>query len=387
MEDMEEEEKPFMCGICEDVFISMRSLEKHVNVHLGKTLPRGERKKRAKKGSRPKVTKMFECHECGKEYKTNVKLLLHLTSHTGLKPYGCDMCDARFSVLIEMNKHKMSHTGEKPYKCNYCPAAFLLRSDLERHDMAHTGNKPFKCTLCDYQCVRKPLLEYHMNTHTGETPYKCDFYGCGAEYANPATLKKHKLKHGPPVLKTCKVCKEKFPDMTTLKRHMEIHPGNRPVPCNQCDKIFYTESTLKRHLHVHMYKPENKNAVIKRTRNGGVKKAASTKPVVIPQKRPTSEYQVLPQNLSQNLSAAVENGVHGSLAASWTINAEQANRINAEANRINAEANRINAEQVNRQQQHSIHHSFPPTQFTNLNAWPTSMDPNELRHRLLNSFK
>ncbi|CAL4066692.1 unnamed protein product, partial [Meganyctiphanes norvegica] len=109
--------------------------------------------------------------------------------------------------------------------------------------------------MCDYECTRKSNMEFHKYTHTGETPFKCDAYGCNAEYSRPKSLRKHKLKHGPPPPQTCKVCHEKFPDMISLKGHLMTHTGEKPHTCDQCFKSFIDVSALKRHMYTHMYRP------------------------------------------------------------------------------------------------------------------------------------
>jgi len=333
-------ERPYMCGYCEKTFITLGHLKMHQHVHTG-----GQ-------------DKPFECEHCGKGYQFQSTLMDHMNTHTGAMPYGCDLCDQRFNFKANLRVHKMKHTGERPYKCDICPAAYYLPKDLHNHKISHAGMKPFKCELCDYACTRKSTLVLHKYTHTGETPFKCDFYGCNAEFPKPRSLRKHKLQHGPPPPKTCKICHEKFTEISALKRHMMLHTGEKPHTCEQCFKTFIDESSLKRHMYMHMNKPFGQKKARASKKNPAVKKVDTVVPqavVPIHKKWPPTEYQV---------PVVAENGHSSIVQQTWTINAEETNS-------------------------QPPFHPFTATQYSNLvnNAWPSTMDPDELRRRLLNSFK
>ena len=105
----------------------------------------------------------------------------------------------------------------------------------------------------------------------------------------------------------------------------------------------------------HMEKPPgSKTKAIRQSRKNPVVKKTIVKPVnVISQKTWETEYQV----------PLAENG-------------------------LNIYAPPLTTTVQNTNNQQTFHH-FTPTQYTTIvnNAWPTAMNPDELRHRLLNSFK
>lgn len=385
-EPREQKEKKWECEQCGKKFVCNSALNEHMNVHSGakpyacdmcdarfnhkaavnlhRMKHTGEKPKKRKihpGGPRIRIKeKKFVCEECGHKYDSSSALSQHMNIHTGEMPYACDMCDQRFNFKAGLKHHKMMHTGVEPYNCDLCPAAFFKKKGLEQHKLKHTGEKPFKCDLCDYACTRKESLEYHRYTHTGETPFKCDFYGCTAEYAKPGSLRHHKMQHGQPP-KICKVCHEKFRDLISLKRHMMIHTGEKLHTCEQCSKTFVEASSLKRHMNSHIYRPpgtETKTKQVRQARkNPPVKKVEQFAP---PQKNWASEYQV---------PTSAENG-HNLFAPSLIINPEDT---------------------TSQHSQPSYHpYTTTVTQYSNLinNSWPTTaMDPDELRRRLLNSFK
>jgi uncharacterized Zn-finger protein len=63
------------------------------------------------------VCEWHKCERKGKPFTQRQKMMRHLQTHTGDKPYQCMECLQRFSDMVAMNQHKRIHTGEKPYKC------------------------------------------------------------------------------------------------------------------------------------------------------------------------------------------------------------------------------------------------------------------------------
>lgn len=87
----EGEDKKHECWICHHTFKSRPLLSSHMKCH-------GERK--------------FLCDDCGKRFKTQLALKLHIRVHTGEKPYKCEVCDKSFAQASSLAYHKRLHTGK-----------------------------------------------------------------------------------------------------------------------------------------------------------------------------------------------------------------------------------------------------------------------------------
>ncbi|XP_041821658.1 zinc finger protein 665-like [Chelmon rostratus] len=192
------------------------------------------------------VKKPVKCDICGKAFKCQSKLNIHMRSHTGEKPYSCDTCGKRFSQASVLNAHLRIHTGEKPYSCNTCGKEFRLSSILKVHMRMHTGEKPYLCKTCRKRFCRMPDLKRHMSIHTGERPYSCKT--CGRDFRLNSNLKVHMRMHTGEKPYVCKVCRKRFCRMPDLKRHISIHTGERAYTCKICGKDFRVSSELTVHV-------------------------------------------------------------------------------------------------------------------------------------------
>ena len=89
---------------------------------------------------------------------------IHAGTHQKCPHQGCDYQTKRNERLIV---HIRSHTGERPYKCDQCEYAAVTSGNLKEHYRTHTGEKPFKCPHCDYACRARGNLNNHIkNRHS-----------------------------------------------------------------------------------------------------------------------------------------------------------------------------------------------------------------------------
>ncbi|PSN57728.1 hypothetical protein C0J52_00301 [Blattella germanica] len=196
----------------------------HVKVEDGSVDKELNVKMRMKKN----YMKVFQCHDCGKNFAKKAQLVLHMSGHTGAKPYICNQCCRTFASRINLKKHLFTHTGEKPYLCTHCGIFFGRIDTLTKHMRSHTGEKPFNCNVCGNSFARRSTFTNHMRTHSGEKPYLCT--ECGWRCVQSYDLKKHMRCHTGEKPYHCSVCRMSFGQRNSLTKHMRCHIGEVPIP-------------------------------------------------------------------------------------------------------------------------------------------------------------
>ncbi|XP_069016532.1 zinc finger protein 62 homolog [Embiotoca jacksoni] len=129
--------------------------------------------------------KSFRCSECGKKFVYEGAFLKHMAYHSGKISPGCLLDKKSFRVR--------RNTGRKPHGCDDCGKRFRNQFDLKVHLRVHTGEKPFRCENCGKRFTQQGNLKTHLKVHTGERPYGCDF--CGKTFTKNIALKKHTRSH------------------------------------------------------------------------------------------------------------------------------------------------------------------------------------------------
>ncbi|CAE6441106.1 hypothetical protein ACGC1H_003670 [Rhizoctonia solani] len=146
----------------------------------------------------------YDCHwaDCNRHgekngFSSKQKVLRHLQSHTGHRPFRCEVCGLDFSEAATLQQHMRRHTQEKPYVCDYpgCGKAFAITGALTIHKRTHNGDKPFKCKYCDRAFSESSNLSKHLRTHTGQRPYACTEPGCGKKFSRPDQVTRHMQVH------------------------------------------------------------------------------------------------------------------------------------------------------------------------------------------------
>ncbi|KDQ13064.1 hypothetical protein BOTBODRAFT_112088 [Botryobasidium botryosum FD-172 SS1] len=172
------------CGweACTEAFADSEALTNHItSVHVGS-------------GQAHYHCYWTDCERNGKKsFASRQKILRHIQSHTGHRPFHCTQCEQCFSEAATLQQHLRRHSQEKPYACDYpgCGKAFAITGALTIHKRIHNGEKPFKCTYCDRAFSETSNLSKHLRTHTGVRPYLCKEPGCGKRFARPDQLNRH----------------------------------------------------------------------------------------------------------------------------------------------------------------------------------------------------
>ncbi|PWN49909.1 hypothetical protein IE53DRAFT_387843 [Violaceomyces palustris] len=174
-------------------------------------------------------------------------------------------------------------SGKRTYECQWegCSRAkegrkFNQRQKVLRHIQTHTGDRPFKCQICSKRFSEPNTLQQHMRTHTQERPYRCDFPGCGKSFSVAGSLTIHKRVHSGDKPFECKFpgCGKRFSESSNLTKHSRTHSGERPFKCPECGKAFSRPDQVNRHRRVHERKRMKAAAAValegKKVEEGGV---------------------------------------------------------------------------------------------------------------------
>lgn len=133
----------------------------------------------------------------GRKFTQKQKVLRHIQTHTGDRPYECPSCHKRFSEASTLTQHMRTHTQERPYKCDFpgCNKTFSVVGSLTIHKRTHTGDRPFKCPYpnCDKQFSESSNLNKHIRVHRGDKPFQCP--ECLRRFTRPDQLTRHRKVH------------------------------------------------------------------------------------------------------------------------------------------------------------------------------------------------
>ena len=140
----------------------------------------------------------------GRKFQQKQKVLRHIQTHTGDRPYVCSVCHKRFSETSTLTQHMRTHTNERPYKCDFpgCNKSFSVIGSLTIHKRTHTGDRPFKCPYpnCHRQFSESSNLNKHLRVHSGDKPFECP--ECKRRFSRPDQRARHRKIHAKQVAST-----------------------------------------------------------------------------------------------------------------------------------------------------------------------------------------
>ncbi|XP_052746182.1 variant-silencing SET domain-containing protein [Bicyclus anynana] len=257
------------CRVCDKMFHYKCNLVKHMYAHTNE---------------RP-----FKCEVCNKGFNSTYSLSSHRHVHTGAKPYKCSYCEYACRDNSTLRKHHERHAGvtrvfqctqcDKTYKtkrilkthvaevhlkrdvktmpCPHCDKMFKSVKLLNNHvRQTHLRLYACQCEICGVTLASKYNMTTHLTSHIDYRPFACSFTGCDKRYKDKAALKKHAIVHYPERQFPCDVCHRTFTRPHRLLAHRKQHaPKRKTVFCDYCGKGFYNKNYVRSHItRKHMYR-------------------------------------------------------------------------------------------------------------------------------------
>ena len=267
-------QKPYMCKICSERFVTKHFL----SFHMTKTHPN---------------CLAFECNTCHKAFK----LAVHLEIHKGI----CNANKPKENTTVnsedkESSPDKINSKSERKRKDNKSKKtlpenrlqkkdektivtknkrkqnketlnglfkkpesqfiALRERKELQRLPPGETityipevinGRTYKRCSFCNTLLSSSiKHCQIHSNRHLRIKPHICKY--CGAGFTTDDAIDRHLRSHTNQKPFACKFCPEKFTCPQTLKFHLRAHAGIKLYQCEHCQEKFIRYCTMRNHI-------------------------------------------------------------------------------------------------------------------------------------------
>ena len=294
------QKNPSKCVMCNKVF-SDCYLKVHLNAHMGKTVPKINRRKKETKES--PLTHL--CSQCGKSFESSRSLHIH-NKQTHEVSFKCTLCKERFARKDLFAEHLCVHSGTE--QCDLCGKAFATVKVLRQHLFLHKGEKENRCPLCDKSFLSRRSLRCHMNRHIGiENKQECNV--CGKQFASGSHLRRHLQVHGDGY--RCSLCNKILKFKEDLRRHTESYCEGRQFTCTACGKVFKREIQFTKHMEEHSQKQEPESTILGEDK-------ANNKVTVPCGGQPTEiQYHFETENRSEVISSAGKESSSNTITEIW----------------------------------------------------------------------
>lgn len=153
---------PATCSMCDKWLSNRVEYKTHVTSEHPQT---DEAKKLTADDQTP-----FVCEVCGQMFKQQCFLRYHQRKHSGERPYACAACGKRFQLAGALAVHRAVH-ARRQHHCHLCGRGFSFKSALNKHIKVHLGIRPHKCAICDKGFIHMCDLKLHIKYVHDKVPW------------------------------------------------------------------------------------------------------------------------------------------------------------------------------------------------------------------------
>uniref|UniRef100_A0A8L0DPS3 PR domain zinc finger protein 10 n=1 Tax=Oncorhynchus mykiss TaxID=8022 RepID=A0A8L0DPS3_ONCMY len=265
---LREQEKNWPCYECNRRFMSSEQLQQHLNMHDDKldcvTRPKGRARGRGRKrfgtgrrpGRPPKFIRLDPSIATAGDktpVRTTNAALQHLFIRKSFRPFKCTHCGKAFRDQDKLEIHLRVHGRDAYLSCHHCNKGFLSHGALEDHLLLHSEHRTYSCLFCTDTFDRLDLLKEHVGGHAVNGRFTCP--SCKKVFTDFIQVKKHVRSFHSEKIFQCSDCDKAFCRPDKLRLHMLRHSDRKDFLCSTCGKQFKRKDKLREHMQ-RMHNPE-----------------------------------------------------------------------------------------------------------------------------------
>lgn len=137
------------------------------------------------------ITIMYECEQCGKQFRQKGNLKKHILTHSAAKTFECKECSKKFKFPDQLKRHEVWHTQGERFQCEFCYKKFVMQFELRKHQQTYHSGIMYVCEYCFTECRHAHTMKRHLQRrHSNEREWQSRT----AEYIK-SLIPQHRLKY------------------------------------------------------------------------------------------------------------------------------------------------------------------------------------------------